>query len=264
MFSPVAGAPFGRLSGFGEEGVWHAFSTRLSGYSTGPYRSLNLGLHVGDDPEQVQANRKRLFTASPWSLDQVVVGEQVHGAQVAVVGQSERGAGARRHEEAVAGCDALITRDRAVALMALFADCAPVFFCAPRHGAIGLAHAGWRGIVAGIAPAVLRALEQTFGVPAEQVRVAIGPCIGPCCYEIGDAVAAQFKDQGLSAALKGPPWRVDLTQALFIQLQAAGVPLPHMVAAQACTHCRSDLFFSHRRDGGRTGRMAAVIGLHDE
>src|SRR5690554_1868091 len=102
VFTPVVGAPFGRVSNFGDAGVWHAFSTRSSGFSTGSYRSLNLGWHVGDEPDRVRANRQRLLEATPWIPDRVVVAEQVHGARVAAVGPAEAGAGSLSRHGAVA------------------------------------------------------------------------------------------------------------------------------------------------------------------
>lgn len=261
MFQPVAGAPFGYLSGWGGADLWYAFTTRDRGVSTGRYRSLNLGLHVGDDPRLVIANRERLFAESPWSLDQAVAAEQVHGGQVAIVGELDQGRGSRHLQTAVPGCDALVTGRPDVPLMALFADCAPVFFYAPTHKVIGLAHAGWRGVIAGVVPAVLRLMQQTYHIQPAHVHVAIGPCIGPCCYEIGPEVAERFYESGLGAAVLGQPARLHLEKALTAQLEEWGVLRERIVTAAICTHCRDDLFFSYRRDGGVTGRMGAVIGL---
>jgi len=263
VFAPVDGQPFGRLRGFGGPGLWHAFSLRHRGVSAGPYASLNLGLHVGDEPQRVLENRRRLLAALGKAHSGAVLPQQVHGANVTVVTARDGGAGILDAGSAIAACDGLVTAEPGLALMALFADCAPVFFYSARRKVVGLAHAGWRGVVAGVAEAVLQVMAREFGVAEDEVQVAIGPCIGPCCYRIGTEVAQRFEERGLGQALSAHPLSVDLTCALRLQLQGRGVRPERVVSARTCTSCRGDLFFSHRRDGGRTGRMAAVIGLED-
>jgi hypothetical protein len=136
------------------------------------------------------------------------------------------------------------------------ADCLPVLLCHPPSGALGVAHAGWRGAVAGIAEATLKAM----GVPAEETVATLGPAIGPCCYEVGGEVASQFAGDFVRAGCGGG-FRLDLKSVNAAQLQAAGVPPESIAIHPACTKCGGDKYASYRRDGSRAGRMIALIAL---
>lgn len=243
-------------------GLLHGFSDRTGGVSRGPYAALNLGLHVGDDAACVLENRRRLCQAVHVDAGSLVVGEQVHGAQVAVVTRQDKGRGAFGLDDVLAGVDALVTDVPGIVLFALFADCVPVFLFDPRRRVVGLAHAGWKGTSAGIAARTLETMAEAFGSRPEDCLAAIGPSIGPCCYEVGDDVAARFAalDPALVSS-HGRSLRVDLWSANAKQLLEAGIPPEHITAARLCTSCLHEIFFSHRAQGGRAGRMAAFIGL---
>ncbi len=242
--------------------VLHAFSDRYGGVSRPPFASLNVGLHVGDDAAAVQENRRRLCRALGIDQEALVAARQVHGATVAVVDGDDRGRGAFALSDAVPGADALVTDAPGVVLLALFADCVPVFLFDPVRRTVGLAHAGWKGTAGGIARRAVQTLHDAFGSSPSDCHAAVGPAIGPCCYEVGEDVAGVFGDAGADIVTRhGPRFRLDLWEANRRQLEAAGVPRENITVARLCTRCMRDTFFSHRGDGGRTGRMAAVIGL---
>jgi YfiH family protein len=162
--------------------------------------------------------------------------------------------------------DALVTDVPGVFLMLRFADCVPVLFHDPVRQAVGLAHAGWRGTVSHIARATVEKMVDAFGCSPADIRAGIGPSIGPCCYEVGPEVvsAAQKAFPDAPFVLQrgsGERWHFDLWAANHHQLAAAGVT--EIELSGLCTACRTDEWFSHRAEGGRTGRLAAVIGLRE-
>lgn len=240
----------------GADDLVHAILTRIGGVSRGPYATLNLGHTVGDDLAAVEENHRRAL--EPLGLDpgQVVSPWQVHGAAVDVVGPEQRGT--VRPET-----DALVTDVPRVPLMMRFGDCTPVVLFDPTRQAIGLAHAGWRGIVAGVVGASIHTMAHRFGCIPGDIWAGIGPTIGPCCYEVGTDVAGEI-------ASACPPWPevvrsvngqvyANLPAAVEAQLRAAGVE--RIEHANLCTSCRVDEFFSHRAEDGKTGRFGVVIGL---
>jgi YfiH family protein len=206
------------------------FTTRHGGVSKGPYASLNLGLHTDDDPAAVAANRERASSLAGGPLAAV---HQVHGTDVVAAG------------DAVPDADAQVTADGHAPLV-LVADCVPVVLVAP--AAVGVVHAGWRGLHGGIVANAVRALRD---LGATRVAAAVGPAIGPCCYEVGDELRAAFGTTGRT---------LDLPGLAAAQLAAAGVAEVH--SAGLCTACATrdgePLFFSHRRDRGVTGRQAGI------
>jgi len=248
----------GRLQWLAADGPgWRVvFSTRLGGVSQGAFDSLNLGLLVGDDPARVIANRGRLLEALDLRLDDLVVPGQIHGAKVRRVGEESRGRGARDAAGAIAGTDALATATVGLPLLVSVADCVPVLLVAETadgRPAIALAHAGWRGLLAGVLAAAAAAATELGTLKA----AVIGPSIGPCCFAVGDEVGA-----ALAARFPGV-WRdgrADLWECAARELGAAGLTPAESAAARLCTSC-DRRFFSHRRDGGLTGRQAAIAWI---
>jgi YfiH family protein len=237
-------------------GFRHGFTTRLGGISEGAFRSFNFGGAWGDDPAAVRENRRRLYAAA--EITRLLSVVQVHGAEVHVVepGQAD--------EASLAGikADALCARGLPpdTALGVYSADCTPILFADPATGAVAAAHAGWRGTVAGVAAATVRALERAFDVRPEDLHVAFGPSIGPCCFEVGDEVAALFPPEvvRLGASPRGRPL-VDVRAANRAALRASGVRADRIDAEAPCTACRPERFFSFRRDGRPTGQHIAFI-----
>ena len=245
-----------------------AFTTRLGGVSRGHLAQCNLGLAVGDQPEAVIVNRRRALDRLGLDLASVVAAEQVHGDRVARVGRADAGRGAVTRETAIPGVDALITAEPGLTLLIGCADCVPVYLVDPDRPAIGLAHAGWRGTVNRIAAKTIRAMTEAFGSRPEAVLAAIGPSIGPCCYEVDEAVAGPVRRSFGETAKKllvpedrPDRWRFDLWQANRLVLLEAGLRPENLAMAGVCTACHPELLFSHRASGGRAGRMAAVLAL---
>ena len=220
-----------------------AFSTRTGGTSEGPFRSLNLGVLTADDQGRVQRNRDLLARGIGRHPGSLAMGQQVHGATVQVQdrprsrGQLER-------------ADAQVTTATAVTPLVLVADCVPVVLAA--RGAVAAVHCGWRGVAAGIVP---RAVEQVAALGDGPVAAVIGPGIGPCCYEVGPEVLEQLAARGHEAEGR----MLDLAACVADELRRAGVE--DSAACGICVSCNEELFFSHRRDGGVTGRQGALAWL---
>jgi YfiH family protein len=218
------------------------FSTRLGGVSEGPYESLNLGILTDDDPKRVGQNRRRLADAAGLRPEAVAMGWQVHGTDLRLweggaPAYGSPGAGLPR-------VDGHLTREAGIGLLVLVADCLPVGLAAGGH--VAMLHCGWRGLAEGI---VERALGRFDDAPA----AAVGPGIGPCCYDVGEQVLEAFAD--LPGVARGR--MLDLRAVVERKLRAGGVERVEHV--DHCTSCRADLYFSHRRDGGVTGRQAGLI-----
>ncbi len=256
----------GRFDSFPEDVAVHGISARLGGVSTGSYDSLNLGLHVQDDADKVRENRRRFLAGLGLNAQQLVTPEQVHGIHVARVGKDESGRGAKEYGDCIPQTDALITNEPGLPLLLCFADCTPILFVDTEKRAVGIAHAGWKGTVGRIAQATVLRMEQEFDTDPTDLLVGIGPAIGPCCYEVGENVAAKFAaafpghEQEIIHEQDGKP-HVDLWQANMQALLDAGVPRANIDRADTCTACQHKWYFSYRADGGRTGRLGAVIAL---
>lgn len=245
------------------------FSTRQGGISQGAFGTLNLGFHVGDDPGRVLNNRRLLASAAGLPLETWVVGEQVHGAKVAVVGKEEKGRGADSLDTAIKGVDGLATSEPGITLVAFFADCVPIYLVDPVRRAIALAHAGWRGTLFGIATQAVTTLLEAFNCKPLDLWAVIGPAIGPCCYKVDEQMAENFKkelpwaEQVLKAG-GNDSWYLDLWEANRLELLDYGLSPQKIAVARTCTFCHPELFFSHRRDGGHTGRLAALLSCKED
>lgn len=225
-------------------GVQVAFTTRRGGFSTGAYTSLNLGHLTADDPEAVARNRELVEQLLGVRL---VAGRQVHGARVARVAAPPPNGAAPRE------ADGQATASVGLAPMVLTADCLPIAIGGA--GAVTMVHAGWRGLAAGVIGEGVRALRE-LGADGP-LAAAIGPGAGPCCYEVGEDVHAVFADDGVDARHGR---RLDLKAIARSQLERAGVAEVHDV--EVCTICSDPtLYYSHRRDGGVTGRQAGIAWL---
>jgi YfiH family protein len=213
------------------------FTTRAGGVSDGPYASLNLGLWTDDDPGAVAENRRRAAGGRPLAF-----ARQVHGTQVlSVDGPTAPGA--------VEDADGVATAQPGVALLVLTADCLPVALAAP--GAVAMVHAGWRGLADGVLEEGVAAVRALSGADGAAIHAAIGPGAGACCYEVGEEVAARFPDWA-----GGRGRRIDLKGVAAARLREAGVA--EVVDVGRCTMCEAGAFFSHRADGGLTGRQGGL------
>lgn len=230
-----------------------AATTRSGGVSAGVYRSLNLGTHVGDDARDVAENRRRLVAALEMRREPLWL-EQVHGIAVARSGASD--------SSAPPVADAALAGRGERACIIMTADCLPVLFCDEAGTRVAAAHAGWRGLAAGVLEATVAAFAAE-GVPARALLAWIGPGIGAAAYEVGDDVRAAFLGTDPHAAAGFSPnargrWQLDLTRLARERLRAAG--LTRVTGGELCTHAEAGRFFSHRRDGN-CGRQATLIWL---
>lgn len=232
-------------------GFLAAFSERTGGSSSDPFASLNVSFTVGDDPLSVAANRRRL--ADGLMVSPFAVAGLAHGPRIRAVGRKRAGAGFEGPRGVVARSDGLYTSSPGVSLAVTLADCVPLVMASPSEGRLALVHAGWRGIAAGL-------VERAAGLFGErrEVRVAIGPAIGPCHYEVGEDVAlavAAASEAGAVTERRAGHLYLDLVGTARRVLRAAGIR--RVEDTGLCTACERRRFFSHRRDG-RTGRQAAV------
>lgn len=226
-----------------------AFSTRIGGASEGAFSSLNLGLLTDDDPGNVRENRRRLCDAVGIDAERATMARQQHG---------RRTARAHPHGLLEAGsrfppCDALWSRDPGQGMLLISADCLPIAI-ARRDGAeaaLALVHAGWRGLLAGVVAAAAATLGEG------QLCAAVGPAIGPCCYEVGEEVREPFRRAYGPGVVHGR--KLDLWRSAELALREAGCSSVERL--DLCTSCHPDLFFSHRRDSGRTGRQGVIGAL---
>ncbi len=239
--------------------VPHCFTTRLGGVSTGSMASLNLGMHRGDAPENVAANYRILGEALGFAPTDLVLTRQTHSDRVRPVTRVDcRGLDHRDYPE----CDALVTRDPGVGLVIFTADCTPILFHDPVTGAVGAAHAGWRGTAADIAGKTVAAMTAAFGCDPANIHAAIGPNIGPCCFQTDREVP-----EALEAVLGREVWAFitrrdgkyypDLKGINAALLRRAGVTA--LDISGECTMCRNRRFWSHRYTGGDRGSQGAII-----
>lgn len=236
--------------------VRHAVLTRIGGVSQGAFATLNLGHSVGDDPTAVEENHRRVFAALGLSRQQTVSPYQVHSANVRLVDKSHAGS-------VQPATDGLITMTPGVALFFRFADCAPLLLFDPVRRAVGLAHAGWRGAARGVVAAAVDAFTRSVGSRPGDLWAGIGPAIGPCCYQVGPEVAAavaQACPNGTDMiAERDGTLYLDLPGVVQAQLRRVGVQQIEMPGL--CTACHTEEWFSHRAEGGRTGRFGVVVML---
>ncbi|MFQ5433678.1 MAG: peptidoglycan editing factor PgeF [Anaerolineae bacterium] len=238
--------------------IQHAVFTRQGGVSAPPFASLNLSVSVADEKANVVENRRRAYGVYGRDTDSVVHAHLVHGNVVARVTQAQVGTWLPHK-------DAIITDEPGCALTMNYADCTPIFLYDPVHHAIGLGHAGWQGAVRDLPGAMVRAMTAAFGTDPADLVAAIGPCIGPCCYEVGEVVITAVHDTFaepdsllVGRSVNGRP-HFDLPQANRRNLMRASVEQVEM--SGFCTACRSDLFFSHRAEKGKTGRFGTILIL---
>jgi polyphenol oxidase len=238
-------------------GARAAFTTRTGGVSAAPFDSLNLGLLTDDSEEAVIANRRRLAAALGFEPDQITHGLQVHAAELAVHTHPDppfRGSfgtpGVAKEGSGIPEVDGHVVGSPGLAALVFTADCLPVALSGP--GGVAMLHCGWRGLAAGIVARGAAAVGAT--------DAAIGPGIGPCCYEVGPEVLDAFSP--ILGADSPKSRRLDLPEVARRLLREAGVE--RVESAGLCTGCEPELFFSHRRDAGRTGRQAGLVWIDPE
>ena len=252
---------FGQLEILTAEGIdaSHCFTTRSGGVSTGALSSMNLAIKLDETDENVRQNFEILGSVLGFGIEDLVLTRQTHSDIVRVVTRDDcNGCLHRNYPE----CDALVTNTPGVALTVFTADCTPLLFHDPVTGAIGAAHAGWRGTVSAIGAKVVDAMVREFGCRAEDIRAAIGPNIGFCHFEtdadVPDAMVAAFGD-AVRPFIRffGRKYYVNLKEINALVLRRAGIR--HIDISEDCTMCQPDRFWSHRVTGGIRGSQGAVI-----
>ncbi|MBQ8796887.1 MAG: peptidoglycan editing factor PgeF [Oscillospiraceae bacterium] len=239
--------------------VTHAFTTRHGGVSPAPFDSLNLGLYREDDPENVAKNHALLAEALGYDPKKLVLTHQIHSDIVRAVTSADA-AGIDHH--AYPECDALITNEPGVALFVFTADCTPILLHDPVTGAVGAVHAGWRGTAGAIVSKTVEKMVALYGCDPKNIRAAIGPNIGFCCFETdADVPEAMLKAHGEEAKMhirsRGDKYYVNLKELNAIALRRSGVT--DIAISDACTVCQCDRFWSHRVTKGIRGSQGAII-----
>lgn len=247
----------------------HSFSTRVGGVSTGDYESLNLNFRRGDTDENVLENYRRLCNAVGYDFHSMVASAQDHHTVLRRVTEQEKGIGFTRPRD-LPSVDGLYTDTPGVVLVTSYADCVPLYFFDPVKRVIALAHAGWRGTAARIGQLMVERLVQEFDCQPKDILAAIGPSIGPCCYEVDETVREQIlihtdlQPDELFAEQGGEKYLLDLWECNRRILVLAGLPDANITVGEVCTKCHPELFFSHRLMGEKRGGMVAMMELTEQ
>ena len=245
--------------------IRHGFSTRVGGVSPVPFDSLNMSLTRDDNKANVFRNYRIFCDAFGLDHGSLVLVNHEHGTNVVRVDRSFCGRGLTR--EPLPSCDGMVTDDPAVTLVTLHADCSCVYLYDPEHGAIGLAHAGWKGTLKRVAQRLAEKLTAEYGSNPRRIIGAIGPRICFDCFEVGEEIgeefAREFDFDGIAKPGKRGKAYADIEAALLIQLLDAGLLPGNLSTMGLCTFERSDLFFSYRRDRTQTGAMIGFLKLNN-
>jgi polyphenol oxidase len=239
------------------DGLLHGFIGRRGGKSAGPYAGLNVSYRVGDDAKIVSQNVCDMKLAVGIHDGRIITMKQVHGDRILEVKDI--------HVKEAGEGDGMVTREREAFLGILTADCVPILLVAPEKKIAAAVHAGWRGSLAGIATKMVNFLNGEYGISAEGVEVAVGPAIGPCCYEVKEDVSRPLVDRwgkiahGCVENREGKTF-LDLRRLNRLILEQAGVPSRQIFVVGPCTSCAAEDFFSYRRERKETGRQISFIG----
>jgi YfiH family protein len=228
-----------------------AFSTRKGGVSTGKFSSLNLGLSTGDSEEFVQQNRNLLYRKLKLQESNIVYPSQTHSANI----RNVKKPGHYRDT------DGLICSTRGILLTVQTADCFPVFIYAPQEGVVAILHVGWRGALLGIIERALSLINGELKIDPTNVKVAIGPGLGPECFEVKEDVYERFPDDFIIRHYNGIRKYLDLKDFIYNSLCRGNIPAVNIETYSICTKCNPDLFYSYRRDAKHSGRMMGIIGV---
>ena len=250
--------------------VKHGFSTRLGGVSQGCYESMNLSFTRGDREEDVRENFRRIAKAIGVRCEDMVFSQQTHTTNVRVVTAADRGMGMVRPLE-YQDVDGLVTNVPGICLVTFYADCVPLFFVDPVKRVIGLSHSGWRGTVGKIGKRTVELMEREYGCNPKEIYAAIGPSICQDCYEVSGEVIEQFQQKfhpldwkQLFYQKENGKFQLNLWNANELILREAGICEDHITVTNVCTHCNSDVLFSHRTTGDKRGNLAAFLALKEQ
>lgn len=250
--------------------VRHGFSTRLGGVSEGCYSSLNLSFTRGDGEEAVRENFRRMGNALGVRCEDMVFTQQTHTTNVRVVTDQDRGMGIVR-PRSYADVDGLVTNVPGICLVTFFADCVPLYFLDPVKKVIGLSHSGWRGTVGKIGRRTVELMQEQYGCSPADILAAVGPSICQDCYEVSEDVIVQFREHfaekdwpELFYKKENGKYQLDLWKANELVFLEAGIHKEHIAVTNLCTHCNSDILYSHRTTGDKRGNLCAFLALKEE
>lgn len=244
---------------FPDKEVNHAFLSRIGGVSKPPFNSLNFDNRDTDTNENIEKNRDKLSKTLDVPVKNLVLVNQVHGSKVLVIKDSNPAG------QPVVEADAIITNIAQVPIGIMTADCLPVLIYDPVKKAVAAVHAGWKGSAGGVSIEAINAMRLQYGSDPKDMVAALGPYIGPCCYSVRENVVDEFKNRfgsytGYIQKFKDEI-RLDIGLANIEQLTGSGIPKANISFEPVCTSCNNALFFSYRKDGGRTGRQLSYIML---
>lgn len=249
--------------------IRHGFSTRLGGVSEGCWASMNLSFERGDRPEAVMENFRRIGDELGVRCEDMVLSQQTHTANVRVVTGADRGKGITRERD-YTDVDGLITNEPGICLVTSFADCVPLYFVDPVKKAIGLSHSGWRGTVGKIGKRTVEMMGESFGSDPADILAAVGPSVCMDCYEVSGDVIEKFRqvfDEKLWPELfyekENGKCQLDLWKANELIFLESGILPEHMAVTNLCTHCNSEILYSHRAAGDKRGNLCAFLALKE-
>ncbi len=242
------------------EGITHCFTTRCGGESRGNIEGLNLGFRCGDNFESVRANYFLVAEDMGFAFEKITAGNQTHSANIKIITEEDAGKGVSCESD-IRDVDGLVTNIKNLPLVVYYADCVPVLLADSNVGVVAAVHSGWRGTVAGITRNAVGIMASRFGADPANIKVAIGPSIGPCCFETGEEVALQFDERFV--AKYDDKFKVDLWKANMDILEGCGIKRENIDVLRLCTICNNDMLYSYRVHKDSTGRMGAFIMIKD-
>lgn len=249
--------------------VHHGFSTRLGGVSQGCYASMNLSFTRGDDEAAVCENYRRIAKSIGVKCENMVLSQQTHTTNVRVVTEKDKGKGIVKPLD-YTDVDGMVTNIHGICLVTFYADCVPLYFVDPVQKAIGLSHSGWRGTVGKIGKETIRKMEEQYGSDPKDILVAVGPSICKDCYEVSEDVILEFQKnfkerywKDLFYRKENGKYQLDLWKANEIIFKESGILPEHIAVTNVCTHCNSEILYSHRTSGDRRGNLAAFLALKE-
>jgi len=249
--------------------VKHALSSRLGGVSSEPFDSLNLSFDVGDKVHNVEKNYDIFFKAVGLSIKNAVLSHQTHSTNIRCVTLEDFGKGFSKERD-FSSIDGLVTNVPGITLVTLCADCVTLCFLDPVKKVIGLAHAGWKGSLNQIGKKTVEVFISKYQSNPSDILVGISPSIGPCCFEVNRDIYNQFMNLGLCGITdcakpqKNQQFLLNLWKINELILLDSGISETNIITTDICTNCNNQVLFSYRKDGGTTGRMAAVIELRKD
>ena len=250
--------------------IVHAFSTRLGGVSQGIYSSMNLSFTRGDEDAAVHENYRRLAEAVGFSAEDIVTSDQTHTANVRVITEEDRGNGITKPRP-YTDVDGMVTNVPGLVLATFYADCVPLYFVDPVKKVIGLSHSGWRGTVGKIGKVTVETMCREFKSRPEDILAAVGPSICQDCYEVSEDVIRQFQKNfpedcwdALFYQKENQKYQLNLWKANELIFYEAGILPEHIAVTNLCTHCNSEILYSHRQAGDARGNLCAFLALNQE